>query len=224
MNAAFINEWLNVGPQQLCAQRCTLLRRPTHTRAGEHHEAHKTHDTVLLTRERERDAQHVVVRRRYVRVRAAVRSEGRRPSGSACHMHRPARPTGSSTTGSGWQGVERPPRTAGEGVARSKLVVRQRLGGRARPPACVQRRAGCNSQAAQALTGARLEASVGMVRTADRPPRAPGGLMYPPTPQERVGSIDAAHLAVGACAGRQTVASAAQHEYHAFVDVTRPLP
>ena len=48
--------------------------------------------------------------------------------------------------------------------------------------------------------------------------------MYPPTPQERVGSIDAAHLAVGACAGRQAVASAAQHEYHAFVDVTRPLP
>ena len=161
----------------------------------------------------------------YVRVRAAVRSEGRRPSGSACHMHRPARPC-SSTTGSlsGWQGVERPPRTAGEGVACSKLVVRQRLGGRARPPACAQRRAGCNSQAAQALTGARLETSVGMVRTADRPPRAPGGLMYPPTPQERVGSIDAAHLAVGACAGRQTVASAAQHEYHAFVDVTRPLP
>ena len=207
-----------------CAHRYRSSRTHTHTRAGAPHERHKTHDTVL-TRERERDAQHVVVRPRYVRVRAAVCSEGRRPSGSACHMHRPARPS-SSTTGSlsGWQGVEHPPRTAGEGVARSKLVVRQRLGGRARPPACAQRRVGCNSQAAQALTGARLEASVGMVRTADRPPRAPGGLMYPPTPQERVGSIDAAHLAVGACAGRQTVASAAQHEYHAFVDVTRPLP
>ena len=206
-----------------CAHmRCTLLRRPRHTRAGVEHPTRHTRDTTLYySRERESVTRSTWW---YVRVRAAVRSEGRRPSGSAGHMHRPARPTGSSTTGSGWQGVERPPRTAGEGVARSKLVVRQRLGGRARPPACAQRRAGCNSQAAQALTGARLETSVGMVRTADRPPRAPGGLMYPPTPQERVGSIDAAHLAAGVCAGRQTVASAAQHENHAFVDVTRPLP
>ena len=202
-----------------CAHRYTL-QGGTHTRAGAPRGTR--HTTLYYSRERESVTRSTWW---YVRVRAAVRSEGRRPSGSACHMHRPARPS-SSTTGSlsGWQGVEHPPRTAGEGVARSKLVVRQRLGGRARPPACAQRRAGCNSQAAQALTGARLEASVGMVRTADRPPRAPGGLMYPPTPQERVGSIDAAHLAVGACAGRQTVASAAQHEYHAFVDVTRPLP
>ena len=204
-----------------CAHRDAPFKEAhTHvTRAGAPHEAQDTRHCTTRARES-------VTRSTwwYVRVRAAVRSEGRRPSGSAGHMHRPARPTGSSTTGSGWQGVERPPRTAGEGVARSKLVVRQRLGGRARPPACAQQRAGCNSQAAQALTGARLETSVGMFRTADRPPRAPGGLMYPPTPQERVGSIDAAHLAVGACAGRQTVASAAQHEYHAFVDVTRPLP
>ena len=212
-----------------CAHRYTL-QGGTHTRAPRG----TRHTTLYYSRERvcvlppAPWCAESVTRStwRYVRVRAAVRSEGRRPSGSACHMHRPARPTWSSTTGSlsGWQGVEHPPRTAGEGVARSKLVVRQRLGGRARPPACAQRRAGCNSQAAQALTGAKLQASVGMVRTAYRPPRAPGGLMYPPTPQERVGSIDDAHLAVDACAGRQTVASAAQHEYHAFVDVTRPLP
>ena len=180
-----------------CAHSDAPFKRCTHTHEQEHHEAQYTRHCT--THERESVTRSTWW---YVRVRAAVRSEGRRPSGSACHMHRPARPC-SSTTGSlsGWQGVERPPRTAGEGVARSKLVVRRRLGGRARPPACAQRRAGCNSQAAQALTGARLEASVGMVRTADRPPRAPGGLMYPPTPQERVGSIDAAHLAVGACAG-----------------------
>ena len=131
-----------------CTHRYTL-QGGTHTRAGAPRGTR--HTTLYYSRERERDAQHVVVRPRYVRVRAAVCSEGRRPSGSACHMHRPARPS-SSTTGSlsGWQGVEHPPRTAGEGVARSKLVVRQRLGGRARPPACAQRRAGCNSQAARA--------------------------------------------------------------------------
>ena len=223
-------------PRLLTNSSMLALRSCTHryTLQGGTHEHHEAQDTRHCTHERECVCCHLhlgvpssVTRStwRYVRVRAAVRSEGRRPSGSACHMHRPARPS-SSTTGSlsGWQGVEHPPRTAGEGVARSKLVVRQRLGGRARPPACAQRRAGCNSQAAQALTGAKLQASVGMVRTAYRPPRAPGGLMYPPTPQERVGSIDDAHLAVDACAGRQTVASAAQHEYHAFVDVTRPLP
>ena len=162
-----------------------------------------------------------------VRVRAVVRSERRRSSGSARHTHRPARPSRlrrwEARHGATRGAAEHPPRATGEGVARSKLVVHQRLGGRARPPACAQRRVGCSSQAAQ-LTGARLEASVGLVRTAERPPRALSGLLYPPTLQERVGPIDAAHLAVDACAGRQTVASAAQHEYHAFVDVTRPLP
>ena len=182
------------------------------------------HTTLYYSREREsvtRSTWWYVLGTSVFGRQCAVRA-GAPPAPRATCTGQPG-PLGAPST-RGWQGVEHPPRTAGEGVARSKLVVRQRLGGRARPPACAQRRAGCNSQAAQALTGARLEASVGMVRTADRPPRAPRGLMYPPTPQERVGSIDAAHLAVGACAGRQTVASAAQHEYHAFVDVTRPLP
>ena len=140
-----------------CAHRDAPFKE-AHTHEQEHHEAQDTRHCT--THERECVCCHLhlgvpssVTRStwRYVRVRAAVRSEGRRPSGSACHMHRPARPS-SSTTGSlsGWQGVEHPPRTAGEGVARSKLVVRQRLGGRARPPACAQRRAGCNSQAARA--------------------------------------------------------------------------
>ena len=162
-----------------------------------------------------------------VRVRAVVRSERRRSSGSARHTHRPARPSRlrrwEARHGATRGAAEHPPRAAGEGVARSKLVVHQRLGGRARPRACAQRRVGCSSHAAQ-LTGARLEASVGLVRTAERPRRAPGGPLYPPTPQERVGPIGAAHLAVDACAGRQMVASAAQHEYQPFGDVTRPLP
>ena len=108
-----------------------------------------------------------------VRVRAVLRSERRRSSGSARHTHRPARPSRlrrwEARHGATRGAAEHPPRAAGEGVARSKLVVHQRLGGRARPPACAQRRVGCSSQAAQ-LTGARLEASVGLVRTAERPP------------------------------------------------------
>ena len=89
-----------------------------------------------------------------VRVRAVVRSERRRSSGSARHTHRPARPSRlrrwEARHGATRGAAEHPPRAAGEGVARSKLVVHQRLGGRARPPACAQRRAGCSSQAAQA--------------------------------------------------------------------------
>ena len=43
-------------------------------------------------------------------------------------------------------------------------------------------------------------ATLRRVRAAEKPPRAPGRLVYQPAPEERVESVDAAHLAVNACA------------------------
>ena len=71
---------------------------------------------------------------------------------------------------------------------------------------------------------ARLVAKLRPVRTAGKPPRAPGRKVYQPAPDERVESVDASHLAVDPCAGRQPAASAALNGCRAFVDVARPLP
>ena len=43
-------------------------------------------------------------------------------------------------------------------------------------------------------------ATLRRVRAAEKPPRAPGRLVYQPAPEERVESVNAAHLAVNACA------------------------
>jgi hypothetical protein len=43
-------------------------------------------------------------------------------------------------------------------------------------------------------------ATLRRARAAEKPPRAPGRLVYQPAPEERVESVNAAHLAVNACA------------------------
>ena len=146
------------GSPQLCAAQLYLnpcylsvpaLEKRAHTDTCVRHNTH-THTRAAKTRERVLPG---IMRSTswYVRVRAAARSERRRPSGSACHM--PSSSTTGSVSGGTMPPTDHPPRTAGEGVARSELVMRQRLLGQARLPACAQRRA-FYSQAAHA---ARLE-------------------------------------------------------------------
>ena len=110
------------------------------------------------------------------------------------------------------------PRTAGESVARSELVMRQRLGGRARPPAALSDGQAAARQAAQA--GARLESgSSGREATASTQWTA----VSADTTRARRIDRRCSHCS-RCCTGCQSAASAAPHEYHALVDVTRPLP
>eukprot|EP00964_Phaeocystis_antarctica_P033523 scaffold19007_cov71-Phaeocystis_antarctica.AAC.13 len=71
---------------------------------------------------------------------------------------------------------------------------------------------------------AGLVAKLRPVRTVGKPRRASGRLLYQPAPEERLGPVSAAHLAVDACAGHQLAASAALNGCRAFVDAARPLP
>ena len=56
------------------------------------------------------------------------------------------------------------------------------------------------TRASLAPGGQAGTATLRRVRAAEKPPRAPGRLVYQPAPEERVESVDAAHLAVNACA------------------------